>query len=459
MDLIIAFDDYLTNGNYTSQSQIILPGLPPRSSGPFSFACGRSIIRHCAFRATHPQRRGADSDKGKRQSTPMTHLKPLFLLDPEVIFLNHGSFGATPRPVFAAYQEWQRRLERQPVYFLVEELIGHLAAARQALGAYLHADADDLVYVPNATFALNIVARSLDLRAGDEVLTTDHEYGACDNTWRFLSQKRGFAYVAQPVPLPVVSATAVADQFWQGITPRTKVIFLSHITSSTALTFPVADICRRARAAGILTVIDGAHAPGQIPLDMAAIGADFYFGNAHKWLCSPKGAAFLYARRDKQPLLEPLVVGWGWGENRPWTYGSNFLDDQQWLGTNDLSAYLAVPAAIAFQAEHNWTAVRQQCHLLLQETGRRIGALTGLPPIYPDEAGFYHQMASIPLPPLSDAKAFKTHLYQTYHLEVPIVEWNGRPFIRVSIQGYNTPADADALLATLAEALPKFVAG
>jgi len=387
----------------------------------------------------------------------MTDLKSLFLLDPEIVFLNHGSFGATPRPVFADYQAWQRQLERQPVYFLVEELTTHLAAARQALGTYLHAAADDLVYVPNATFALNIVARSLNLQGDDEILTTDHEYGACDNIWHFLGRKKGFAYVRQPVPVPVVSATAVADQFWQGVTPRTKVIFLSHITSSTALTFPVAEICRRARAAGILTVIDGAHAPGQIPLDMAAIDADFYFGNAHKWLCSPKGAAFLYARRDKQPLLEPLVVGWGWGENRPWTYGSTFLDDQQWLGTNDLSAYLAVPSAIAFQAEHDWTAVRQQCHLLLQDTMQRIGALTNLPPIYPDNAGFYHQMASIPLPPLRDVKALKTCLYQEHHIEVPLVEWNGRVFIRVSIQGYNTPADTDALLMALEQSLPRFV--
>ncbi|MCB8984839.1 MAG: aminotransferase class V-fold PLP-dependent enzyme [Ardenticatenaceae bacterium] len=389
----------------------------------------------------------------------MTDLKELFLLDPKIIFLNHGSFGATPRPVFADYQAWQRRLEHQPVYFLVEELTGHLAAARQALGDYLHAPADDLVYVPNATFALNIVARSLDLRAGDEVLTTDHEYGACDNTWQFLSQKKGFAYVRQPIPVPVVSATAVAEQFWHGVTPRTKVIFLSHITSSTALTFPVAEVCRRARAAGILTIIDGAHAPGQVPLDMAVIDADFYFGNAHKWLCSPKGAAFLYARRDKQPLLEPLVVGWGWGENRPWTYGSNFLDDQQWLGTNDLSAYLAVPAAIAFQAEHDWTAVRQQCHLLLRDTMQRIGVLTGLLPIYPDDAGFYHQMATIPLPQLTDLKGLKTHLYQQYRVEVPLVEWQNRHFIRVSIQGYNTSHDADALLAALAQALPQFAAG
>ncbi len=388
----------------------------------------------------------------------MTDMKSLFLLDPDVIFLNHGSFGATPRPVFDVYQQWQRRLEWQPVYFLVEELPQHLAVARQALGDYLHAPADDLVYVPNATFALNIIARSLALGAGDEVLTTDHEYGACDNTWRFLSEKRGFRYVRQPIRLPVASATAVTDQFWQGVTPRTKVIFISHITSATALCFPVAEICRRARAAGILTVVDGAHAPGQIALDMTAVGADFYFGNAHKWLCSPKGAAFLYTRPERQALLEPLVVGWGWGEERTLTYGSDYLDYQQWLGTNDLSAYLAVPEAIAFQAQHDWTAVRQQCHHLLQDAMRQIEELTGLPPIYAAGAGFYHQMAAIPLPPIRDVKGLKAKLYQAYRVEVPLVEWNGRVFIRVSIQGYNSPDDVAALLNALAHLLPEFTA-
>ena len=379
----------------------------------------------------------------------MTDFKPLFLLDPDIIFLNHGSFGATPRPVFAAYQEWQRRLEWQPVHFLTEALPGHLAEARQALGDYLNASADDLVYIPNATFGLNIVARSLELGEGDEVLTTDHEYGACDRTWRFLSEKRGFCYVAQPVRLPVTSPAELAEQFWQGVTPRTKVIFFSHITSATAVTFPAADICQRARAAGILTVVDGAHAPGQIPLDLAAIGADFYFGNAHKWLCSPKGAAFLYARPERQGLLEPLVVGWGWGADRPWSYGSDFLDYQQWLGTNDFSAYLAVPAAIEFQKAHDWPAVRHQCHTLLRECVRRVTKLTGLPPLYPDGAGLYWQMATLPLPQLPDLRAFKARLYQEYRIEAPLIEWNGRHFIRISIQAYNSPADIDALLHAL----------
>ncbi len=382
-------------------------------------------------------------------------MKTHFLLNPDVIFLNHGSFGATPKPVFADYQAWQLRLERQPVQFIMQELWPQLAQARQQLGRYVNAAADDLVFIPNATFGLNIVARSLNLGPQDELLTTDHEYGACDNVWQFLQQKQRFNIVRQPIALPVTTPEAIVETLWQGVTPRTRIIFLSHISSATAVCFPVAEICRRARAAGIITIIDGAHAPGQMLLDLQAIDPDFYFGNLHKWLCSPKGSAFLYARADQQPLLEPLVVGWGWGAERDLTFGSDFLDYNQWLGTNDVSAYLAVSAAIQFQEAHEWTAVRQRCHNLLTQAIHRICALTSLPSIYPDDSTqFYHQMATIPLPPLRDAEAFKAALLQQFKVEVPIVTWNGRHFIRVSVQAYNTPTDIDTLLQALRTLLP-----
>lgn len=383
----------------------------------------------------------------------MHTLRSLFQLDPNVVFLNHGSFGATPTPVFATYQEWQRRLERQPVQFIVNELPGHLEQARQALGDYLNAGKDDLVYVPNATFGVNVVARALRLGPGDEVLATDHEYGACDNVWHFLSRKRGFRYVRQPIAVPVSSAAAMVERLWQGVTSRTRVIFLSHITSSTALHLPVEAICARARDAGILTLIDGAHAPGQIPLDLQAVGADFYTGNAHKWLCAPKGSAFLYTRPEKQSLIEPLVVGWGWGEERTFTFGSDYLDYLQWLGTNDVAAYLAVPAAIRFQAEYGWPAVRRRCHALVRQALRRICALVELPSIYPGDAGFYYQMAVAPLPPVEDVAAFKARLYQEYQVEIPCIQWNQHHFIRVSVQGYNGQEDIDALLAALRKIL------
>lgn len=386
----------------------------------------------------------------------MSAFKELFLLDPEVVFLNHGSFGATPRPVFEAYQEWQRRLERQPVHFLGTELPHYFETARQALGTYLNVNRDDLVYVPNATFGVNIVARSLPLQEGDEVLTTNHEYGACDRAWRFASQKKGFRYLQCPITLPPASADEIVEQLWQGVTPRTRVIFISQIASSTALCFPVAQICRRARAAGILTVIDGAHAPGQVPLDLKAIDADFYCGNAHKWLCGPKGSGFLYTRPDRQRLVEPLIVSWGWGEERTLSYGSDYLDYLQWVGTNDPAAYLAVPAAIDFQAAHDWPAVRQTCHQLASQANHRICKLTGLAPLYPDHAGFYHQMATIPLPPITDLTALKRCLYDTYRVEIPLLEWHGRHFIRISVQAYNTQQDIDTLLDALTILLPHF---
>ncbi|MEJ2737902.1 MAG: aminotransferase class V-fold PLP-dependent enzyme, partial [Anaerolineae bacterium] len=314
-------------------------------------------------------------------STGSPDLRDQFLLRPGVVFLNHGSFGACPRPVFEAYRAWQLALQRQPVEFLARRFQELMHGARAALGAYLGAAPDDLVYVPNATTALNVVARSLPLQAGDEVLSTDHEYGAIDRTWRFVCARRGARYVNHPLPLPLESTPQVVDTIWSGVTGRTKVLSLSHVTSPTALILPVEELVCRARQAGILTVVDGAHAPGQIPLDLSAIGADFYAGNLHKWVCAPPGSGFLHARREMQHLLQPLVVSWGWQSDTPGP--SRFVDEQEWQGTRDIAAYLSVPAAIRFQAEHDWPAVRDRCHALVQYARRAIAAVTGLPPICP----------------------------------------------------------------------------
>ena len=386
---------------------------------------------------------------------PLPALADQFLLRPDMAFLNHGSFGACPQPVFATYQRWQRELEAQPVEFLGRRISGLLAEARASLGAYVGASGDDLAFVPNATHGVNLVARSLALAPGDEVLGTDHEYGAVERTWRHLCGLSGARYIAQPIALPITNAEAVVDQLWAGVTPRTRVIVVSHITSPTALMFPVAAICRRARAAGILSVIDGAHAPGQIDLDMAALGADFYAGNCHKWLCAPKGAGFLYARPERQPLLRPLVVSWGYESLSPGV--SPFVDYFEWIGTADPAAYLSVPAAIAFQAANNWPAVRAACRELLAEARDRVRALTGEPEICPDSAEWWGQMAALPLPPCNPA-ALKARLWDEHLVEVPIVTWGGRQFIRVSVQAYNSPSDIDRLVAALEALLPECAA-
>ena len=378
----------------------------------------------------------------------MNQLRNQFLLDPEIHFLNHGSFGACPRPVFEAYQAWQRELERQPVRFIQHDLTEYLHSAREKLADFIGADKRNVVFVPNPTFAVNTVARSLPLREGDELLTSDHEYGACLNAWQFMSQKRNFQIVKQSLPFPPKSREKVVEQFWAGVTPRTKLIFLSHITSQTAWTLPVEEICARARNAGILTFIDGAHAPGQLELDLADIDPDFYTGTCHKWLCAPKGSAFLYVRQSNQQMIEPLVVGWGWGEERQMRFGSDFEDNHHWLGTADLSAYLTVPTAIEFQQTHNWLEVRKRCHRLAREAVCRIAEVTGKQIIYEDDA-FYVQMGLAELPNVEDLPAFKEQLYQQYRIEIPCIAWNNHQFIRVSIQAYNGEDNIRALVTAL----------
>lgn len=374
----------------------------------------------------------------------MTPLREHFLLDPSVTFLNHGSFGACPKPVFEEYQRWQRELEWQPVEFLGRRFHDLLADSRAALGAYLNADPDDLIYTDNATAGVNIVLRSLDLAPGDEVVTCDHEYGACDLTWQYLHERHGVVINRVPVALPVTTHADLVETLWAAVTERTKVIYLSHITSFSALVFPIEEICRRARERGILTLIDGAHAPSQIPLDMQAIGADFYTGNLHKWLCAPKGAAFLYVRPEHQDFMESMIVSWGWGEQAGHP-DKQFLRRNQWQGTRDPSAFLAVPAAIRFQAEHNWPERQAVCRELVCQARRRISNLTDLPVIAPEGEGWFVQMATCPVR-TADIGQLKSRLYDEMKIEIPCMEWKGRQFVRVSIQAYNTPDDVDRLL-------------
>jgi len=380
----------------------------------------------------------------------MPSIKDHFLLDPSVTFLNHGSFGATPKLVFDEYQHWQREMESQPVEFLGRRITQLLADSRAELGKYLDTHGDNLVYTQNVTISLNIVARSLKLGSGDEVLTTNHEYGAIDRTWRFLSKEHGFSYVNQPIKTPLSTAENFVEEFWSGVTPRTRVISLSHITSPTAIIFPIKEIIDRARGRGIITVIDGAHVPGQIPLSLDELGADFYGGNLHKWFLAPKGAGFLCARPEMQHLLKPLVVSWGYESEMP--SGSKFIDHHEWWGTRDHAAFLAVPAAIRFQQDHGWDNVRKTCHEIVAEAQGRVCEITGLPPLHPSHEWFA-QMTTAPLPPETDISTLKKQLYDQYRIEVPLIEWNGHKLIRISIQGYNTREDVDKLCRSLEQLL------
>jgi isopenicillin-N epimerase len=277
-------------------------------------------------------------------------------------------------------------------------------------------------------------------------LTTDHEYGAIDRAWRFACRRTGASFVRRAIPLPVTTPEAFIEQFWAGVNERTRVIAMSHVTSPTALTFPVREIARRARAAGILTVIDGAHAPSNIPVDLTDLGADFYGGSCHKWMCAPKGTAFLYARPEAQPLLEPLIVSFGWESDRPGP--SRFIDYHQIQGTRDSAGYLAVPAAIEFQEKHNWTAVRARCHKLAVQTRQRINALTGLDAICPESTTWFSQMADIRLPDI-DMADLGRRLFEDYRIEVPCLRWNNQALLRLSVQGYVSEEDLDALIGAL----------
>jgi isopenicillin-N epimerase len=376
-----------------------------------------------------------------------------FFLNPDIIFLNHGSFGACPKPVFEQYQFWQRKLEYQPVLFLGRQYHDLIRKAIQPLAEYLGTSPSNLVFVPNATFGVNLIARFLNLQPKDEILSSDHEYGACDFTWSFICAKQGARYVRQSLPYTSVSDDEMLDLFWHRVTDHTKLIFLSHITSPTALRLPVEAICKRARENGILTLIDGSHVPGQIPLNLDQLGADFYTGNCHKWLLSPKGAGFLYADPAQQDLIEPLVVSWGYKTDPTQSSGSKFVDLLTWTGTHDPAAYLSVPAAIMFQQENHWHQVQKACHELLIRYLPKFSSLTNLPILYHADDQFA-QMACIEIPRIQNLIAFRTQLYDQYRIEIPTIDWNNRHFLRISIQAYNQPSDMDMLLSALENLIP-----
>ena len=238
-------------------------------------------------------------------------MKSDFLLDPQIAYLNHGSFGACPKPVFEAYQRYQLELETEPVTFLQRRFPDLMNTARTSLSDFLGSHPDQVAFVRNATFGMNQAARSLDLKPGDKVLTSSQEYGAIDRMWQAVCADRGAELVRVPIALPCQSAETITAAFVNHLNPAVRVISFSHITSESALVFPAAEIVELAKAAGAITVIDGAHAPGQIPLNLDNMGADMYIGNCHKWMMAPKGAAFFHASAEWAERARPLVVGWG----------------------------------------------------------------------------------------------------------------------------------------------------
>lgn len=375
-----------------------------------------------------------------------------FLLDPEEVFLNHGSYGACPRPVFEAYQAWQLQLERQPVKFLDPErgYFTWMAEARAALAAEIGAAAADVVGFPNATHALNAVIRSLPLGPGDEILTTDHEYAALEKTWDFVAARTGARIVVAEVPLPLTRAEEYTAALAGAMTERTRVLFLSHITSPTALYFPIEEIVAEARRRGIWSVIDGAHTPGHVPLDLDALGADFYAGNCHKWLMSPKGAGFLHARAEHQPMIEPLVISHGWLPDRtaPGPFGGTaFTDSNEMQGTRDPAAWLSLTALMAWRKENDWWSVSADCAALARETADRLARRTGLAPLSSPEFSA-PQMVAMPVPQC-DPMWLKAALYDEYRIEIPVHDWKSHTIVRLSVQGYNTREEMDVLLDAL----------
>ncbi len=373
-------------------------------------------------------------------------LRETFLLDPEIAYLNHGSFGACPRPVFERYQEWQRELEWNPVSFVQKKTAGYLRNARRVLGEYLHTDADNLVYFPNPTHAANMVIRSLDLKPGDEILTSNYEYGAMNNTWEFYCERSGARYIHQKFPLPAASSEEWIESLWEGVTEKTRMIFLSHITSPTALIYPIDEICRRAKEEGILTFIDGAHAVSQLDLDLDAMGCDYYTGACHKWLCSPKGAGFIYVSPKHQDALLPIVISFGWeGSGKaPHNDDPPFIYYQQYQGTRDISAFLSVPAAIEFQRSYDWELQRERCHQLAVETQKQIGKITGMAPL--TDASLFGQFVTIPLPKGSSERL--NEVFAERKIVVPVfpLAQIDCDVIRVSFQAYNDEGDLERLV-------------
>lgn len=374
----------------------------------------------------------------------------LWKLDPQVLYLNHGSFGACPAAVLREQSRLRTRLEREPVDFLVETLPGALDAARRTLAAFLGADAADLVFVPNATTGVNAVLRSLPLAPGDELLVTAQTYGACRKSAEFVAARTGARLVTAHLPFPLASEAQVLEAVLSAASARTRLVLLDHITSPTALVLPIERLVRELDARGIDTLVDGAHAPGMVPLDLRRIGAAYYTGNAHKWLCAPKGAAFLHVRADRHVHVHPTVISHG--------SGGGLHAEFDWTGTCDPTPWLCIPRAL----EHlgaalpgGWGELMARNRALALEARTMLLDVLGLEAPCPE--GMIGSMASILLPaPRAGAPAegrdckqlhdwFRGRGIETWLFAEPA------PLLRISAQLYNEPDQYRQLAAALAE--------
>jgi isopenicillin-N epimerase len=385
------------------------------------------------------------------------------MLEPGVTFLNHGSFGSCPRPVLEFQQALRERLERQPVRFFVRELEGLLDEARVELGRFLGARPDDLVFVTNATSGVNTVLRSLSFATGDELLVTDHEYNACRNALDFAAERAGARVVVARIPFPLRGPEDVLEAVLRCATPRTRLALLDHVTSQTGLVLPLERLVRALAGRGIDTLVDGAHAPGMVPLALDALGAAYYTGNCHKWLCAPKGAAFLHVRPDRQSLIRPLVISHG--ANSPRDDRSRFQIEFGWTGTWDPSAWLCVPRAIEFVGSllpGGWPAVMHHNRALARAARRLLAAVLGVEA--PCSEALLGSLASLPLPDAADAAPPRSPLYLDplqdrllagHGLEAPVIPWPAAPqrLLRVSAHLYNSLPEYRRLAEALPEAL------
>lgn len=369
-----------------------------------------------------------------------------FLLNPDVTFLNFGSFGACPKEIFLEYQKNQLEFERNPVYFMVDEGVRRLADARMKLASYVGAKSDEIVFTTNPTYAINIIAKSIQLEPGDEILTTDLEYGAMDRTWEFYCSQKKAKYIKQHINLPVVSKGQILEDFWKGFSDKTKVVFISQITSATALILPVEEICKEAKRRGLITIVDGAHVPAHIPLDLNELKADVYTGACHKWMMGPKGAAFLYVKKEFQDWIDPLVVSWGYKSDNP--SDSQFIDYHQMNGTRDYSAFLTVSFVIDFLKRNKWTDVA------FKNREWNIDLLSGLKEefkfesISPIDKEFLGQMGVIPIK-TNNPILLKKELFEKYRIEIPITVNNDDLYLRYSVQVFNEQSDFDKLIRVL----------